>query len=90
MITIGICSSLLDKVFVLVSGTAPLEKESDLEDLLVTGHAQDPQNHIRVVTMGIGKIYTTQSCMRLCVRSVRACVCVCSPCMHAFVCAVNR
>ncbi|KAI0234417.1 hypothetical protein LSAT2_015315 [Lamellibrachia satsuma] len=43
-----------NKVFVLVSGTAPREKKRDLEDLVVTGHAQDPQNHIRVVTMGIG------------------------------------
>ena len=45
-----------DKVLVFISGTTPHEKEGDLVELIKVAHAQDEKNHIRVVTLGIGKI----------------------------------
>jgi len=77
--TVCLISIHLVKVLVLVTGTDPVRRQADLEDILRHAHSQDDSNHINVIAIGVGMIYTTHSCLCVCARVCGVCtsyVCV--------------
>ena len=97
--TVCLISIHLVKVLVLVTGTDPVRRQADLEDILRNAHSQDDSNHINVIAIGVGMIihYTfllVRVCARVWCMYIILCLCITyniiTKCSHACVGACVR